>query len=77
MSSKKVDMPKQKKPKIGKIYKVWTDRIPTLYNTMLIQHISENIAFYTSNGRSIGKWDYVKYPEFLDYELSSLEEELL
>lgn len=70
-------MPKQKKPKIGKRYKIWTDRVYTLYNTMLIEHISKNIAFYTLDGKMRGKWHYVKYPEFLDYELSSLEAELL
>ena len=76
---KKVAMQKQKKPKIGKRYKIWINGGITLDNTMLILDVIGNLAVYTYYSESDirAEWDYVKYSEHLNYELSSLEMELL
>lgn len=75
---KKVDMPKQKKPKIGKRYKIWLEDGCSMHNTMLILDIVGDYAVYAVNEDGYKhEWDYVRFPEFLNYELSSLEEELL
>jgi hypothetical protein len=71
-------MQKQRKPEIGKRYKIWKDRGTTLYNTMLILDVIGSLAIYGYSELDIRReWDYVEYSEHLDYELSSLEMELL
>jgi hypothetical protein len=72
-------MQKQRKPEIGKRYKIWKDRGYTLYNTMLVIDVIGNTAIYVFNYNTDirNEWDYIEYSEFLDYELSSLEMELL
>jgi hypothetical protein len=46
---------------------------------MLVIDVIGNTAIYVFNYNTDirNEWDYIEYSEFLDYELSSLEMELL
>lgn len=68
------------KPKIGHCYKLYEGAAE---NSKIIKvfSIKENIAYYKAlndlDSKFYHYWDFVKFPKFLQYEISSLEMELL